>query len=415
MLDIRSFGIREWLTLFFGVGNQVANTNNGFTGAFLHYNKSTNVNTAFDSFPFERIQAITPAHHVFAVYGDREYFFYSGFAESGFNPTLTNPLSTVKGGPEAYSNHSHLEPLKTGDSITTTNSIGYIAKYKMQISPSTRIVQVPYVKTTSAVLSRPPITPEISFTSYRAVNDQVLISFGSSNSTENLVPVALEASDSVLLKKHYLSQGKDFNDPTATLEYKTDDIPGGYQIYRIESAPQSYQDFAGHLIETKTTRIPSRDKIIRATSVSYLDKIRQNVKYYYTFRTVDTHGNFSNPTSIFEVELVDDGGAIYPLINIYRLPEITDQTISKPFKKLFQILPTLEQVTPKIKSNITDAAGNQIQSPNDITNVQLGSNNIEQGKKIWENRFKVRLISKKTGKKIDFNITFEKNDERKET
>ena len=47
-----------------------------------------------------------------------------------------------------------------------------------------------------------------------------------------------------------------------------------------------------------------------------------NTKYYYTFRCVDFHGAFSNPTSIYEVEMVDDGGSVYPLINSYHPEDV---------------------------------------------------------------------------------------------
>ena len=39
----------------------------------------------------------------------------------------------------------------------------------------------------------------------------------------------------------------------------------------------------------------------------------------------------------------------------------------------------------------------------EIDNVEVGMSGLE---KIWDKKFKIRLTSKKTGKKIDLNITY---------
>lgn len=48
-----------------------------------------------------------------------------------------------------------------------------------------------------------------------------------------------------------------------------------------------------------------------ASTGEFVDYISSNKKYYYTFRMVDVHGHVSNPTEIYEIELVNDEGSVY--------------------------------------------------------------------------------------------------------
>ena len=44
--------------------------------------------------------------------------------------------------------------------------------------------------------------------------------------------------------------------------------------------------------------------------------IYKNKTYYYIFRSIDVHKNISNPTYVYQVTLRDDGGAVYPEIEV---------------------------------------------------------------------------------------------------
>ena len=59
------------------------------------------------------------------------------------------------------------------------------------------------------------------------------------------------------------------------------------------------------------------------------ESVLPNTKYYYTFRSVDVHGHMSNPTPIYQVELIDADGAIYPLVNIYEMNSELPIDVSK--------------------------------------------------------------------------------------
>ena len=219
------------------------------------------------------------------------------------------------------------------------------------------------------------------------------------------MPIPIEEGDQKIFDMHRSAQNKTEDEP---IEFSQDDTPSFFEVFRLDKAPNKYQDFAGNLRNRISTRIKSKESIIRSTSVAYDETLQPNIKYYYTFRVVDYHGNFSNPTIIYEVELVDDAGAVFLIVKPYNLPIITNDFSSIDMTKFIKIIPTLEQVTADVPANTiyTD--------PSDIPSggVQLGSDSIPDEDRIWQKRFKIRLTSKKTGKKIDFNVTFNRSDKR---
>jgi hypothetical protein len=112
---------------------------------------------------------------------------------------------------------------------------------------------------------------------------------------------------------------------------------------------------------------------------------------------------------VYEVELVDDGGAVYLLVKPYDFPVNANSVSTIDMKKFIQIVPSITQVTADVPTNTS------YDDPSDIPTVELGSDSIEPLQRVWDKTFKVRLTSKKTGKKIDLNLTFNKEDKRIKT
>lgn len=117
------------------------------------------------------------------------------------------------------------------------------------------------------------------------------------------------------------------------------------------------------------------------------------------FRTVDTHDHFSNPTAVYEIELVDNAGSIYPLIKTVELGidmKIKLET-QKTMKKYLLIKPSFLQSMPDASKIPEDT-----QEGTDIAPV-FGL----KPKSVFGGNYKIRLASKTTGKKIDINVSFE--------
>ena len=132
----------------------------------------------------------------------------------------------------------------------------------------------------------------------------------------------------------------------------------------------------------------------------FSEQVKTNQKYYYTFRVINENGVAGKFTPIFESELINDGGYIYASFNQLTVGELTEDQISEPlmsFKKLFNIVPSIQHLILDSENvDFTDSAFNQ------VGNFEVGT----ADDRIWGKTFKIRLTSKKTGKKIDLNIKF---------
>ena len=88
-------------------------------------------------------------------------------------------------------------------------------------------------------------------------------------------------------------------DRSKPIRFKADEPATGFEIFKLDKRPRQYLDFA----EGEPIRIGGEED--SPSAASYIDtNIKPNKKYYYTFRSVDAHGKLSNPTAVYECELV---------------------------------------------------------------------------------------------------------------
>jgi hypothetical protein len=170
------------------------------------------------------------------------------------------------------------------------------------------------------------------------------------------------------------------------------------EVYRLSEKPSSYQDFENNLRKSIDLRILKGDRIKLDTI--FMERVRANQKYYYTFRVINENGIAGEFTPIFESELINDGGYVYADFNQLTKEDLITDDISEPlmsFKKLFNVVPNIQHlILDSTGVDFSDSAFDQ------VGNFVLGT----AEDKIWDKTFKLRLTSKKTGKKIDLNIKF---------
>jgi hypothetical protein len=103
--------------------------------------------------------------------------------------------------------------------------------------------------------------------------------------------------------------------------------------------------------------------------------------------------------------MIEDSGAIYPRVRV--VDPLQDQrkaTPQKNLKRFLQIKPQLSQRLFNVSETFAPLSQNENASAPVTDNIVLGY----EAEKIWDRKFKIRLTSKKSGKKIDLNVTFKK-------
>jgi len=280
----------------------------------------------------------------------------------------------------------------------TTKEFSALLEYTME--PVVSLVEVPVYNITNKIIDDPPISPEILVIPSKNVNNKIKFYFNNSTGEEENFIYSINVNELQTLKQintMYTTL------PTKKVKFKSDDIASAFEVYRITKKPVSYTDFNQNLIATVSTDY-NKATLTKASAASYIDNIQPNTKYYYTFRAIDYHGHISNPTDVYELEMVDDDGAIYLRTNIITLKDLKlNKQGEKTFKKLFYIKPEIMQTL--INADMINQSG--IDSAYDI--YTLGNTNVlgMSAEAVWNKKFKLRFVSKKTGKMFDLNLQME--------
>ena len=117
------------------------------------------------------------------------------------------------------------------------------------------------------------------------------------------------------------------------------------------------------------------------------------------FRAVNVHGHKSNPTIVYEVELIQDADDSKIVVNKFDFEVPPVYMNSKKFNSLFQVEPALQQ---RLLDNTQPSLYNKSTAKGSLENIKLG--NVPDA--LWGRNFKIRINSTTTGRKIDFNINF---------
>ena len=258
--------------------------------------------------------------------------------------------------------------------------------------PSLQFLEIPVLTQDMIITDIPNPPPEVFFYNERGNRNQILITLDQATLVENSSPDNYPQ----FFPLDYVSQSKVFAQQKETqIQFSTLYTSNIYEIYRMEEEPTSIEDFSENLLVT------IGEPGIELTDNLFRDTITPRKKYYYLIRTLTNFGIHSNPTRIYEVELIEDSDETYINYSEYKIKEVENTSRTKTFKKFLQIKPSLPQVIIN-RNQITD-----LSTADNYGTTVVGTD----PDLIWGRRFKIRIKSKKTGKKIDLNVTFNLKDE----
>ena len=255
--------------------------------------------------------------------------------------------------------------------------------------PSLQIARLPIFNQTVRILDNAPVFPNANIVPFKGVNNRVLINLSANIGSYELDPIIITSADDSFAKQYREARGLTGKDP---ILYESDDPVSKFEVYRSMDPPLSYSSFSNKLLTTVSSAY--------ATSVSLIDNISPNTKYYYTFRSIDVHDNRSNPTDVYVIELVEYDGMIFFNQSIYEFGDIEYNNVktTKSFKRYFQINPNFIQSMINYEETFPDGNGSSAFLANSVVVGRADTS-------VWDKRFKMRITSKNSGKKFDINFT----------
>ena len=227
----------------------------------------------------------------------------------------------------------------------------------------------------SFVSSHPPVYPNVEFRSFIGEARKIQIIFEDQTETVSQVPFEMSQEEVIRMQKIRKAQGpSEVEGCPQCITFKNDDETKLYEVYRTTSAPETPRSLRGKMWR-------------RVTQKEILDDVTADTTYYYMFRSIDAHGNVSNPSKTFEVTLIG-GFSPYLIINEYNYEEsLPDERVKeRKMKKFLRLRPTMQNLLVKSEP-LRDK-----RSSRDVTNgdIQLG---ITTEGSIWDKKFKIRLTS----------------------
>jgi hypothetical protein len=281
---------------------------------------------------------------------------------------------------------------KYGDSYKLNGGGDNTATFSVTEKPSLKIARIPIFKKNARLLDAAPLPPNVELVPYKGVFNEFLINLSGNSGDIEEMPVIITDADADFYKKYREARGLDEDAP---IRFANDDASGRFEIYRTDVAPKSYEDFRTNLYAI----VGAAD----VASASMKSKVQTNKKYYYTFRAIDQHDNRSNPSPVYQVEIVENNGMMFFLSSVYQFPTIEDKTThTRTFQRFLKINPNMIQSLVNMEETFPDAYiddASAFEAPGD--RVILGK--AEQD--VWTKNFKLRVTSKHTGRKFDINLT----------
>ena len=255
--------------------------------------------------------------------------------------------------------------------------------YEIQISDEivARVMQPPHPR------------PQVEFKNIKNKKDKIKVMLNlSSNEYKSLNYRGVSQSEEEDFDLNYAKYDP-FSTRDSCFQYETE--RGKFQIFKMERHPTSYYDIGSNasLFDVQSDK---------STMAHFQDTIEPFKDYYYMIRSYNEYGYYSNPSPIYKVHMTKDANDTFLHVETVDF-HVSDQNkymLEKTMAKLLQVVPSSYQTTLVTPEEF--GGYGQPSSANNLPDLGIVD------KKIWDTntKFKLRLVSRKTGKKIDINLNF---------
>ena len=303
-----------------------------------------------------------------------------------------------------YSLHSWSVVIGTKYSYTVQDTEGTVINFLVNSKPNVLMMRSKLMEDEISVLDSPPVNPDVEIIPIVGQNNKVRIHLNSPPGKFSQIPILFNDGEQEMIDR--IRQSQKIPEDVPEITFDSDDNIDRFLIYRTDFLPSNYRQFD---IYGKKMQVSTSSGIItsltgadtRGTAGSIIDNVSPNKKYYYCFRSVDVHQNYSYPSDIYKLEIVDDQGSIYPIIEVCQIEQPINYQETKSFKRFMSVSPSISNLIPNdelLGINWSDPDS----GPELGDSVVLGINE----KSCWSKKFKIRLKSKTSGRSVDFNFQF---------
>ena len=274
--------------------------------------------------------------------------------------------------------------------------------------PSLKMIEANSGEFVTRIVEPPPRKPIIKFSNYKNKDNKIKLTVEDRTGTviedryrEELV--TLSESDNQY--KEHLSQycGSLYPYYSNVASY------GVFEVYRLEEMPETIRDFDGNLVQIISNNVADRYSRKRIKKTSTMHYLEHGKKYYYLFRARTHQDNFSNPSPVYEVEKIKDSDETILRVKTIKISTIEPVSYDTSFRKFLKLSYPEYHITGK---SVTPSGDADTAIGPDVS-LKLGDDDLPDN--LWKynslsgSHIKLRLESKSTGKKIDFNLIFNYN------
>jgi len=272
----------------------------------------------------------------------------------------------------------------------------YLADFNFILEPTIKLTEVLMYSKTITVLDHPP--GEVETAAFQRMDDSQMIGFMARLDVpqKSAYPTTLNTTDEINKSAYLLSNDLIEKEISSAVSKSR---VSRLEVYRKPVRPKYFDDFAPNE-RVASIRLNLPNTHYKLTNYVFEDKVNVNQNYYYTLRFVNENGIAGQINNITQVELISDGGYKYALFERLKASDFVTEENNQPteiIKKLFEIVPNINQVT--INQSDLDFTGNAYEQ-SELCKIGALDHSI------FDKQFKIRLTSRKTGKRLDLNINY---------